>query len=238
MAPERPGIDPPLALCEAPRMACPLCDKRKGRRACPALGRDICTVCCGTKRLTEIVCPPDCGFLAAAQAHPPASIRKQQQRDFEFAMPIVHRLSETAYGLVLAFQDTIRRYRPTALPPLADQDVAEATRALAATLETAGRGIIFEHQAQSIPAQRLVTELRGTFAAMARTPSSTLERDAASGLRRIEEAARRAAGALGGSNVAYLDFLARLPELSAPPSAAPNSEAATAQPAPSRLILP
>jgi hypothetical protein len=137
------------------------------------------------------------------------------------------------------FQDTIRRYRPTALPPLADADVSEAARTLAATLETAGRGIIFEHQAQSLPAQRLVVELRGTFAAMARTPSSTLERDAAAALRRIEEAAGRAAAALEGGPIAYLDFIGRMQEFGAPEPPGGESESSATQSAlPSRLILP
>ena len=36
-------------------MACPVCGQRKARRECPALGQTICTVCCATKRLVEIV---------------------------------------------------------------------------------------------------------------------------------------------------------------------------------------
>ena len=49
-------------------MLCPLCGKRNARRACPALGHLICAVCCGTKRLTEIACPSDCGYLATARS--------------------------------------------------------------------------------------------------------------------------------------------------------------------------
>ncbi|MCK7478268.1 MAG: hypothetical protein M0C28_13315 [Candidatus Moduliflexus flocculans] len=38
-------------------MDCPLCRQRAARRRCPALDRDICAVCCGTKRLAEIRLP-------------------------------------------------------------------------------------------------------------------------------------------------------------------------------------
>ncbi len=56
-------------------MTCPLCSQRKARRACPALGHQICAVCCGTKRLTQIPCPSDCVYLASAREHPPADRR-------------------------------------------------------------------------------------------------------------------------------------------------------------------
>ena len=42
------------------------------------------------------------------------------------------------------------------------KDVAEAAATLASTLETAARGVIYEHQAQAPPAQRLVRDLRAT----------------------------------------------------------------------------
>ena len=44
---------------------CPLCAKRKGRRACLAKGETICPQCCGSKRLVLIDCPDDCVYLEA-----------------------------------------------------------------------------------------------------------------------------------------------------------------------------
>jgi hypothetical protein len=43
---------------------CVKCDKRKGKRNCPALGQSICSLCCGQLREKEIYCPPSCSFLA------------------------------------------------------------------------------------------------------------------------------------------------------------------------------
>jgi hypothetical protein len=43
---------------------CARCDTRKARRHCPALGSDICTLCCGRLRGKEISCPPGCAYLA------------------------------------------------------------------------------------------------------------------------------------------------------------------------------
>ena len=38
---------------------CGACGK-KGRRECPALGKPICTNCCGEKRGSQLACPPSC----------------------------------------------------------------------------------------------------------------------------------------------------------------------------------
>jgi len=46
---------------------CPSCRKKKGKRTCPALGGLICPKCCGSKRIVEIHCPPDCRYLGHEQ---------------------------------------------------------------------------------------------------------------------------------------------------------------------------
>lgn len=50
-------------------MKCPLCSSRKGKRRCPALGQEICAVCCGEKRRIEIDCPESCAWLEQGQRH-------------------------------------------------------------------------------------------------------------------------------------------------------------------------
>jgi hypothetical protein len=187
---------------------------RKARRSCPALHQTICAVCCGTKRQVEIACPSDCGYLATARVHPPAAVARQRERDFRFALPLLHKLPDRAYQLLLVLQVVVRRHRGAALPPLHDSTVADAAQSLAATLETATRGIIYEHQAASLPAQRLVIDLKAALDAAAGQAGPGLERDAALALRRIEEGARKARHELGGANgseTEYLDFLDRLP---------------------------
>lgn len=203
-------------------MVCPLCTSRKSRRACPALGREICSVCCGTKRLTKIACPSDCAYLASARHHPAAVVARQRERDVRFALPMLQKLTERSYQLLLLFQSVVRRYRRTAIPPLLDVEVADAAGALASTLETADRGIIYEHQPASLAAQRVLTEMRASLEAAGRSRSSGpgLERDAAAALRRIERAARDARRDLEDTETAYLAFLDRMPA-APPPEASP-----------------
>jgi len=45
-----------------PETKCVVCG-RKGRRVCPALGGLICASCCGSKRGSDITCPPDCSYF-------------------------------------------------------------------------------------------------------------------------------------------------------------------------------
>jgi hypothetical protein len=191
-------------------MLCPLCRTRKARRSCPALGQTICAVCCGTKRLTEIVCPPECGYLASAREHPAAVVRRQQERDVAVLLPTIQRLTERQYQLFFLFQTVIARHKPEGFARLVDDDVAEAAAALAATLETSARGVIYEHGTTSLLAQRLVTEMKGLLAELGQQGARVYDGEAAIVLRAIEQGARVARNDAEGGDVAYLSLIARL----------------------------
>lgn len=220
---------------------CPACGERKPKRSCPALGAMICTVCCATKRQVEIRCPVDCVYLSSARAHPPAVVQRRQERDVSFILPIVSELTETQYRLLLLFQSATVTHAAGALPRLRDEDIAEAAAAAASTLETARKGIIYEHQAVSVPAQRLTTELGRVVAelgAQAGSQLARLERDAAVALRRLEQGARTAGKPgtpLDGDDPpVYLNLLTRM--LTDPGT---HPEAGTpAAPAGGSLIIP
>jgi hypothetical protein len=192
---------------------CPACGERKPKRSCPALGQTICTVCCATKRLVEIRCPADCVYLSSARSHPAAVVQRRQERDLGFLLPLVSELTETQYRLVVLFQSIVVKHAETAIPPIEDADIAEAAGALASTLETAGKGIIYEHQAGAVPAQRLTTELRRVVDDLIQQNSSQqsrVERDSAAALRRVEQGARTASGALrDNESPVYLKLLVR-----------------------------
>ena len=213
-------------------MLCASCSQRKGRRECPALGRTICTVCCGTKRLVEIACPSDCAYLAAAREHPAAVVRRQQERDVARLLPTIQHLTERQYQIFFLFQTTIARHRPDGLARLVDADVADAAAALASTLETAARGVIYEHTAASAPGQGLAAVLRALLAQIREQGARVFDAEAAVALRAIEEGARTRRTPEEG-DTAYLELMARLLR------GAPGAEAAPPAPAPAgSLILP
>ena len=114
---------------------------------------------------------------------------------------------------MLLLQSVVVRHAADAVPAVLDADIAEAAAAVAATLETARKGVIYEHEAATVPARRLAAALRDMLKAL--NPGAAnlarLETDSAIALRRIEQGARTAAGALEGDPPrAYLGVLRRL----------------------------
>jgi hypothetical protein len=231
-------------------MTCSLCGTRKARRSCPALGRSICPVCCGTKRLKEIACPADCVYLGNAEAHPPAVVQRQRERDLPLLVQMIEGLTAQQGEALSLLQARIRMHRTAAIPPLRDSDVADAMKALASTLETAARGILYEHQAAAVPAMRLQQDLRAVLAELAEH-----ERERALGpaalapvLRRIETMVERSARHFTpASDTAFLDFLERVGRPLNPQADEPAGgviergslvEADRMPPSPSRIIIP
>jgi hypothetical protein len=176
------------------RVICRLCGQRRGRRACPALRHDICAVCCGTKRLVEIRCPADCGYLATAREHPAAAAVRQEEQDLEVVVQLGRDLNERQSQIFFLVATFIVRYQPPELHSLVDDDVAEAAGTSAATLETSTRGVIYEHHAATVPGAHLAAVLRPVLTEAGRNGGTPFERDAAVVLRRIEEFARRRPG--------------------------------------------
>lgn len=222
------SVDDPVTLCQAGAVTCPLCGVRKAKRGCPALDRQICAVCCGTKRLVEIRCPESCAYLASSRAHPPAVQQKRQQADARQLAPFLHHLTEQQFALVATLHRELGAFRRTAIPPVTDADVAEAAEAAAVTLETAGRGIIYEQRPRSLVAERLLGEFRRALAELERQRVPKLSQEAAIALRSIERSARGIARS-GVPSTAFLDLMDRVTagapagaDSSAPPSLTGN----------------
>ena len=189
---------------------CPLCRRRRARRTCPALGHQICAVCCGTKRLREIRCPSDCTYLVSARTHPPAVIQRQQERDARFLLPIIDGIGERQYQLFFVVQATLHRLAETDELPVNDDVVRDTAQALAATYETASKGIIYEHRPSSLPAEWLARELKSLLEGKDGRGPVASEQDLVEVLRRVERAATDARKTLDGGTHAYLDLVDRL----------------------------
>jgi hypothetical protein len=189
-------------------MTCPSCGRRKGRRDCPALGQTICSVCCGSKRLTEIACPTSCRYLAAARQHPPGIVLRQQRQDAERLLPILQSLDEPQRGVFLLLNGMILRHEPTGFARLTDDDVVDAATSLASTLETEARGLIYEHAPQSPTARRLAKEIRAMLDRV-RGEGVSLG-DAAEVLRAIARGAEQMRTVSEGDAAAYLMLMKRV----------------------------
>jgi hypothetical protein len=203
---------------------------------CPALNDQICAMCCGTKRMVEIRCPSDCPYLATAREHPPAVVVRQQRQDLGLLVEFLRDLNARQSQLFFLIAALIARYKPSELESIVDDDVVQAAGTLAATYETAARGVIYEHRAASIPAARLATALKAALTEAAGGGGSAFERDAAVILRRIEQAARRVNEAGPPDSRAFLALLDRV--VSRPPGGNDGNDTPVEPAGESRLIVP
>ena len=177
---------------------------------CPALGHDICTVCCATKRLVEIRCTQDCRYLESAQRHPAAVIKRQIDADVGVLMSTLGRLSEQQLQLFFVLQSTVLSYKPEGLARLTDPDVALAAGALAGSLETASKGLIFEESTGSVVAEGLRRALKSVIDEVTKGSGSRVEREVALVLRGLERGAKHEGGHVPAGETSYLDLVARV----------------------------
>jgi hypothetical protein len=136
----------PLAeqLRVADKKICPICNKRRAERYCPAMGEKICAIDCGIEREVIIDCPSDCSYLVAAhrweQSHPkPLAEGDVPFPDVSFPSDLIHtrqaQLSGLGYTILMYAADQ---------RSLTDSDVFAAVQALAETRRTLLSGIYYE----------------------------------------------------------------------------------------------
>jgi len=122
---------------------CPICEKRKPERFCPAKGEKICAVCCGTGREVTIDCPSGCSYLVAAHryedGHPRSLPADTPLLDEKIPQDIVY----THQQLMAALAFSIAKFC-AAQPATVDADILVAVQALAQTYKTLSSGIIYE----------------------------------------------------------------------------------------------
>jgi hypothetical protein len=158
---------------------------------------------------------------------------RQQRQDLGLLVESLRDLNTRQSQLFFLVATLIARYRSSELEAIVDDDVTQAAGTLAATFETAARGVIYEHRAASIPAARLATALKAALAEAAQGAGSPFERDAAVILRRIEQAARRMTEAGSSNRRAFIALLERV--VQRPPG---ENEAPSDSDGEPRLIVP
>ena len=157
-------------------MSCPICQKRKPGRFCPAKAETICPVCCGTEREVTFDCPADCAYLLAAhryeEQHPRQLPADTPLLDVRLAPDLVR--IHPQFFSAIAF--TIAKFC-AAQPAATDPDVLAALQSLAESYKTLAAGIVYE-QPPASPIQRglydaLTTFLNEIKQASAQTPQAS-----------------------------------------------------------------
>lgn len=165
---------------------------------------------------------------------------RQQQRDIGLLVQFMRDFSQRQSQLFLLINTFLVQYEPGDLLSLIDADVAEATAALAATFETAARGVIYEHRPASLPAERLTAALKSVLAEAGHGGGSAFERDVAVVLRRVAEAVGDVRALDQDNRRAFLDLLGRVisKATDAGGSGKDGADADAERPEVSRLIVP
>lgn len=123
---------------------CPICEKRRAERYCPAKGEKICAIDCGTEREVSIDCPVDCSYLVAAhrweQSHP----KSLAESDVPFAdVSLPPEMIHTRQGVIAGLGYAVLIYAVDQRS-LDDAEVFAALQALAETQRTLLSGIYYE----------------------------------------------------------------------------------------------
>lgn len=157
--------------------------------------------------------------------------------DLQALAPVLQGLNEPQARLLSVLFTVVAAHRPDGFLQLTDANLAECVAALAASYETADRGLIYDQQPASAAAARLALELREAISRLGEQGWRRVERDAAAVLRRVEAGLAASSARRGGAG----DFLALVGRTA---RSAGTDEAAAATPPPSLagrpsgLILP
>jgi len=141
-------------------LACPICQKRKAQRFCPAQGENICSVCCGTEREVTIDCPSNCSYLIASRTY------GMERKKFDWSklpfpdVKIPSSFAQEHVPLLNALNYTISIFaRDNRLT--VDSDVMASLHSLAEAYRTLSSGLYYENP----PDHRLQRELYGRLKA-------------------------------------------------------------------------
>jgi hypothetical protein len=135
-------------------VSCPICEKRKANRFCPAKGEKICAVCCGTEREVTIDCHVDCSYLIAAHRY-----EDEHQRQLLADTPLLDvnvpsDLIHTHQQLMGALAFSLAKFC-AAHQDATDTDILAALQALAETYKTLTSGIYYEKQPTGLLSREL-----------------------------------------------------------------------------------
>jgi len=141
-------------------MACPICERRKPKRTCPAKGAKICSVCCGEQRERTLDCPLDCTYLE--QAHE-SEVFELTEENYPF--PNV-KLDDRFLRVHQPLIEVCARAIAAGFAGVAgvlDADARAALDSLIESYQAAESGIVYESTPDSLPARELVRLSRETI---------------------------------------------------------------------------
>jgi len=130
-------------------VSCPICEKRKAERYCPAKSEKICAVCCGTDREVRIECSTDCSYLIAAHRYENEHPRSIPRDTPLLDETIPEEILRTQQQLMTALAFSVAKFC-SAQKDAVDTDVLAALQAVAQTYKTLDSGIFYEKPPEAL----------------------------------------------------------------------------------------
>ena len=124
-------------------MICPICNKRKATRQCPARAESICSICCGTEREVTIDCPSDCPHLVASRKYDITRMEIDWAKVPFAEVKFNHHFAHT-HGAMLFYIDRAICQFAADHREVVDADVRAALQTMAESYRTQASGIIYE----------------------------------------------------------------------------------------------
>ena len=136
-------------------MACPVCEKRKGKRFCPAKAAQICTRCCGQNREVTIDCPFDCPYLQESREHDYSHQGGLDPKDFPYKEIRIEEgfLRDHADLLTTCGRELLVAAQAT--QGAVDQDSRQALDSLARSYKTRESGLYYDSKPDSPMGRRI-----------------------------------------------------------------------------------
>ena len=130
-------------------MKCLICERRKGKRHCPAKSGYICPICCGEKRGIEINCPLDCTYYVEGRKYQQEKVSRQRLRkegvgSFIRRAEIYNKNPKIFNEIEIAFVNVFRTNKR-----IRNVDLAEGLELVLKTLATEKRGLVYDHRSEN-----------------------------------------------------------------------------------------
>lgn len=140
-------------------MDCPICNKHKAKRLCPARTESICTTCCGTEREVTIDCPSDCPHLMTSRVYDMGRMEpdfsKMPFPEVKFERHFARDRRALLAGIDYAICAFAAEHRE-----VVDMDLLAALQNLAETYRTQTSGLIYEKPLDYALQRALYEELK------------------------------------------------------------------------------
>ena len=148
--------------------------KEKRKRFCPAKNALICAQCCGEKRVIEIDCPENCGYLKSGRERETQDYVKRVRSMGPEAYEKNHRLLGEHQDAIAQLEYLLARERLSDRN-LTDNEVVQAIGVLLETYRTEDKGVLYEKTSEDLRVEALRRELRKSIESL-RNPEGQEDR--------------------------------------------------------------